>query len=59
MKIGDKVKVKTKDINHGKIYEVEEIQHFGMTIPIVYLKGCNTFYYATELEIINNKKQNV
>lgn len=52
MKKGDRVKVMAKDSNRGNVYEVEEIQSFGLTVPIVYLRHCDTFYYATELELV-------
>lgn len=52
MKKGDKVKVTAKDNNHGRTFVVEEIQSFGMTMPIVYLHRCNTFYYESELELL-------
>lgn len=52
MKKGDKVKVTAKDNNYGRTFVVEEIQSFGMTIPIAYLHRCNTFYYESELELV-------
>ena len=52
MKKGDKVKVIAKDNNYGRTFVVEEIQSFGMTMPIVYLHRCNTFYYESELELV-------
>ena len=52
MEKGDKVKVTAKDDNYGRTFVVDEIQSFGMTMPIVYLRHCNTFYYESELELV-------